>query len=114
MADSTLAGAEILTEAHALITGPRQEAYDHPLEDYTKVCEIFGALTGIYLDPQEALLFMVSVKMARLRTNLQRGALHRDSIVDAAGYLGCLAMAHTETQRRISQQSHAKHGTLGT
>ena len=72
-------GAEILGEAHRLITGPRQQQYAHPLEDYTKVV-------------QEALCFMVAVKMARLRTSRERGQLHHDSLVDAIGYLGCMNM----------------------
>lgn len=92
-------GAEILTEAFGLITGPRQEQYDHPFEDYSKVVEIFEGLTGIRLNVYEALLFMVSVKMARLRTSMERGEIHHDSLVDALGYLGCLNMAkeYTET-----------------
>lgn len=96
-------GAEILLEAHHLITGDRNRDYDHPLDDYEKVVEIFHALTGIDLTVEQALLFMVSVKMARLRTNLDRGVLHRDSIVDAAGYLGCLSAAHSEKDRRAGQ-----------
>ena len=93
-------GAEILLEAHGLITGPRQAAYSHPEDDYSIVAEIFHSLTGLALTVDEALLFMVSVKLARLRTNLERDSLHRDSIVDAAGYLGCLAMARAERARR--------------
>jgi hypothetical protein len=85
-------GADVLLEAHQLVTGPRQETYSHPYDDYTKVVAIFHALTGVDLSLDQALLFMVSVKMARLRTNLAAGNLHRDSLVDAAGYLACLAM----------------------
>lgn len=84
----------ILQEAQRLITGARQKAYSHPLDDYTKVVEIFKALTGVQLTLDQALMFMVSVKMARLRTNLEKGHLHRDSAVDACGYLGCMEMIH--------------------
>lgn len=95
-------GAEILLEAHHLITGDRNTDYDHPLDDYSKVVEIYKGLTGIDLTVEQAILFMVSVKMARLRTNLDRGVLHRDSLVDAAGYLGCLGAAiHEDARRRI-------------
>lgn len=92
-------GAEILTEALNLITGPRQKQYDHPYQDYSKVVEIFEAFTGHRLTVHEALLFMVSVKMARLRTSMERGEIHHDSLVDALGYLGCLNMvkAYTNT-----------------
>lgn len=92
-------GADILLDAYDLVVGDRQATYAHPTDDYTKVCEIFHALTGVKLSVTEALLFMVSVKFARLRTNLDKDILHRDSVVDAAGYLACLAMhkANTET-----------------
>lgn len=91
----TLKGAETLLEAHDLITGPRQQAYSHPADDYSKVVEIFKSFTGVALSPTQAILFMVAVKMARIRTNLDRdNTLHRDSLVDAQGYLGCLAAAH--------------------
>lgn len=92
-------GAEILTEALNLITGARQRQYDHPYEDYSKVVEIFEGFTGLKLSVHEALLFMVSVKMARLRTSMERGEIHHDSLVDALGYLGCLNMvkAYTNT-----------------
>lgn len=86
-------GAEILYEAHDLITGPRQQQYSHPYEDYSKVVDIFYGLTGIHLTVHEALCFMVSVKMARLRTAVERGEWHHDSLVDAIGYLGCMNMA---------------------
>lgn len=87
-----MTGANILLEAHHLITGPRQQAYSHPTDDYTKVRDIFEAITGVALTVEQAILFMLAVKMARLRTNLANNELHRDSLVDALGYLGCLSM----------------------
>jgi hypothetical protein len=89
---TVLKGAEILGEAHQLITGPRQQQYAHPYEDYSKVVDIFYGLTGVRLTVHEALCFMVSVKMARLRTAVERGGWHHDSLVDAIGYLGCINM----------------------
>lgn len=93
-----LAGADILTEAHNLITGARQNAYGHPKDDYAKVLRIFQSLTGIRLAYSDAIFFMVSVKLARLVTNLEAGKFHRDSIVDAAGYLGVMAMIDAALQ----------------
>lgn len=92
----SVTGAEILHEAHDLITGDRHQQYDHPAEDYGKVVDIFYGLTGIELSVQEALCFMVSVKMARLRTARERGSWHHDSLVDAMGYLGCMNMVHVK------------------
>lgn len=95
-------GAEVLIEAYHLVTGDRQNAYSHPTDDYTKVCKIFEGLTGISLTVDQALMFMVSVKLARLRTNLANGDLHRDSLVDASGYLACLSMHFAEVEKRKS------------
>lgn len=110
-----MTGADALLEAHGLITGPRQSAYSHPSDDYGKVVAIFQALTGVALTVDQALLFMVAVKMARLRTNLTEGRLHWDSLTDAVGYLGCLAIharasgmegAAAKVQRPSDQYGH--------
>lgn len=87
-------GTEILLEAHRLVNQDRQANYGHPADDYRCVTEIFDALTGIKLNPRDALLFMVSVKLARLRTNFDGGQLHYDSLLDAIGYLTCINMVH--------------------
>ena len=86
-------GSEILLEAHRLVNGPRQQDYGHPADDYQKVSDIFYSITGVDLSVSEAILFMVSVKLARLRTNLENDTIHHDSLVDALGYLTCLHMA---------------------
>jgi len=86
-------GSEVVVEAFKLINGKRQADYSHPLNDYTKVRDLFEATTGISLTVEQAILFMVCVKLARLRTNLEKDVLHHDSLVDAIGYLGCLSMA---------------------
>jgi len=87
-------GAEILTEAHDLVTGPRQQAYSHPFDDYWKVSQLFYAFTGIKVSVKQAVMFMICVKLARIGTNDAEGRWHRDSVVDAAGYLACLSMVH--------------------
>jgi hypothetical protein len=89
-----MTAADILLEAHGLITGPRQAEYSHPHDDYTKVIHIFEAMTGHRLGVEDAILFMVAVKLARLRTARERGLWKHDTLVDAIGYLGCLNMAH--------------------
>jgi hypothetical protein len=89
-------GADVLIEAHRLITGPRQETYSHPSHDYGRAAQIFEGMTGISLTQQQAVLFMVAVKLSRLRHNMENGVFHRDSLIDAVGYLGCLAMVHDD------------------
>jgi len=89
-------GADILLEAHLLVTGARQASYGNVVEDYSKVIAIFEGLTGIQLSLADALLFMVSVKLARLRTNLEKNRLHHDSLLDTLGYLGLLNQAYND------------------
>ena len=99
-----LAGAEVLTKAHELITGDRQNAYSHPLDDYSRTVSIFNALKGEdLLTAEDGILFMLCVKLSRLMHEIDNGMNLPDNTVDAAGYLGCLAMARerirtTETQ----------------
>lgn len=107
-------GAEILTEAHHLITGPRQAEYSHPFDDYYKVRELFYTMTGVMLSVKQAVTFMICVKMARLSTNLENDTWKRDTVVDAAGYLGCLAMVHQrieEGMRKIKDEVNHSQAT---
>ena len=78
---------DILKEADAIVHGPRNEQYGDPIDDYSRVVEIYKALSGRDLRPEEGALFMLSVKLARLDKNAQIGIVHRDSLVDAVGYL---------------------------
>ena len=110
-------GAEILTEAYSLITGDRQNDYDHPLEDYSRTVGIFREMTGITLSVEEGILFMICVKFSRFANELQNGLNVPDNLRDAAGYIGCLRMA-IEKQRqeqtevdRIFDQLHKRFKT---
>jgi hypothetical protein len=87
-------GTEILQEAYKIVNQDRQNTYGHPKDDYTKVINIYQTLTGKQLTINDAILFMVSVKLARLRTNLEAGQLHHDTLLDTIGYLTCLNMIH--------------------
>ena len=87
-------GTEILQEAYKIVNQDRQNTYGHPKDDYTKVTNIFETLTGKQLTLNEAILFMISVKLARLKTNLDQGQLHHDTLLDTIGYLTCINMIH--------------------
>lgn len=89
-------GADILTEAHKIITKDRNALYGPVTEDYAKVIKIFAGITGIQLSMADALLFMVSVKLARLSTNLEHNRLHYDTLLDTLGYLALLNVAKDE------------------
>lgn len=95
------AGAEILLRAHELITRDRQNAYSHPLDDYSRTTAIFNALKGSdVMTPEDGVLFMVCVKLSRLMHELNNGLNLPDNTVDAIGYLGCLQMVR-EALRKI-------------
>lgn len=91
-------GTEILQHAHKIVNQDRQNTYGHPKDDYTKVINIYKTLTGHQLTLNDALLFMVSVKLARLKTNLDQGKLHYDTLLDTIGYLTCINMIHNHTE----------------
>lgn len=90
----TTKGADLLLEAHRLITGDRNNEYAHPLDDYTQTRDIFQAITGVSLTVEQAILFMVSVKLSRLRTAMSENRWAHDTVVDTAGYIGCLSMVY--------------------
>ena len=93
---------DILKEADRIVHGPRNEAYGHPIDDYSRVVAIFRHISGIELSPDDGALFMIAVKLARLANNREAGIIHRDSLVDAAGYLwvfGQIAEARGKTIR---------------
>jgi hypothetical protein len=87
-------GSEVLLEAHRLVNVDRNLSYGHPADDYATVRDIFEALTGVKLTVDQAIMYPLAMKLARIRTNLDKGVLHRDSVIDGCGYLACLAMIH--------------------
>ena len=105
------AGAEILLEAHKLITGARQDAYSHPADDYGRTVAIFNAITGNKLTALDGILFMVCVKLSRLAHERKTGVHHRDNIVDAAGYLGCYEMARSWSDNGHRFKTGESHGS---
>lgn len=85
--------ASVAHEASTLVFGARGAVYDHPYDDYARVLEIFAALTGHDdLTVHDAVMFMKSVKLARLRFGYEQGfppEVMRDHYVDDAGYSDC-------------------------
>ena len=70
-------GAEIVNEAYHLITGPRQNDYSHPADDYQRTVNIFNAITGHDLTVEEGILFMVAMKLSRLHNEIETGWMCR-------------------------------------
>jgi hypothetical protein len=89
---------DVLREAERLTHGDRNDAYGPPDEDYGRVVAIYRALTGIQLTAADGALFMVAVKLARISKHHAVGTVHKDSVVDACGYLWVYGMTmHART-----------------
>lgn len=78
----------ILEEAAAATSGPRQEDYGHPAEDFARTGRLWSAILGQPVSPDEVGLCMVALKVSRLVNTPG----HRDSLVDLAGYARTLEM----------------------
>ena len=74
--------SEILAEADGLINGPRQEHYGSPAENFGVIADMWSAYTKIDITPADVCHMMTLLKVARLRNGP-----HRDSSVDACGYM---------------------------
>jgi len=61
--------------------GSRQQQYGHPLFNFSRTAQMFSAILGIEVTPEQAALCMIGVKLAR-----ESFRPHRDNLVDIAGY----------------------------
>ena len=94
-----------LLAAVELTTGPRHDTYGPFIDDYTRVTDLFCALTGHDLTPAEGCLMMVCVKLGRIGHGLTNGfdpSRLEDSFADAHGYLDgawqCLTQQEPEDE----------------
>lgn len=75
--DPTLA-----SEAVQVVTGPRQDAYDHPRRNFARIAALWSPILGVPVTPEQVALCCVQIKVAReIHTH------KRDNLVDAIGYL---------------------------
>jgi hypothetical protein len=106
------AGAEIIREAFELVTGDRQKAYNHPLEDYQRTVNIFNALYGAdVMTAEDGVLFMICMKLSRLMNELDNNLEVPDNTRDAIGYLGCLNMIR-HARREHDKEFNSLMGTV--
>lgn len=74
-------------KAKELVGGDRQSTYGHPFEDFSRTAQIWSAILGCPVSPNQVALCMVGVKISR-ETHKHKD----DNIIDAHGYLDCLEL----------------------
>lgn len=88
-------GAAALQAALVLTTSDRRDVYGPPEVEFARVAAAFGAVTGVEITPEQAVIFMLLLKLVRLGVAPD----HSDSAVDIAGYAACLADVQTARRR---------------
>ena len=91
----------ILDEAKRIVYGERGENCGHPFEDFSRTAQIWSAILGIDVEPEQVALCMVGLKISR-EVNRPK----RDNVVDGAGYFENLDMVKRERKRRESMLMH--------
>lgn len=90
----------ILSEAAALVDGPRQQDYGSPKDNFKLISHMWGgylytrgAGKPMELSPEDIAMMMILVKVAR-----HAATPKRDNLVDIAGYARCaeLCMVNNE------------------
>lgn len=93
-AEAPVTRSDILQEAITITEGARQQAYDGPEENFTRIARHWIVFfknrfdIDVALTPADVALIMDLMKTARLEFNPK----HRDSWVDKAGYSACGAV----------------------
>ena len=88
---------DIAAYAAELVSGERQAAYGHPLDNLTRAAQIWGVILGCEVTPEQVSLCMVGMKIAR-----EVNQTKPDTVVDGIGYFLTLNMIREERARRES------------
>lgn len=76
---------EILDEAKRIVSADRQQDYDTPENNFTRIARMWEAYLGIPVSPHDVAALLAMVKLARIRTSPSK----MDNWIDLAGYAAC-------------------------
>lgn len=76
--------ALVLEEAERLINGQRANDYGSPQTNFGRIAKLWEPILGVQIKPTDVALMLTQLKIARLINS----PAHRDSWIDAAGYVG--------------------------
>lgn len=88
----------IFDEAEAVVNGPRQYYYDHPLDNFQRIADMWSVILRTKVTWEQVGLMMVALKVVR-----QAHRPQRDNLVDGVGYWRTIEMAYEEEARRMEQ-----------
>jgi Domain of unknown function (DUF6378) len=81
--------ADVFLQHAAAVVRDRRRSYGEPLDLFEHVATRWSLVLGVTITPAQAMLCLIDLKVARLAHDPH----HLDSIMDIAGYAGCLADA---------------------
>lgn len=81
----------VLQEAERLIYGARRDDYGSCVDSFERIAGMWGLVLGREVSADQVALCLIQLKVARACNDADKGqTIKRDSIVDIAGYAGCL------------------------
>ncbi len=81
----------ILEEAAGLIYGDRQQQYGNAKTNFSDISTLWEPILGIDVGPEAVALCLLQLKVDRAIRDVREGRpIKRDTVVDLAGYAGCI------------------------
>ena len=98
------ARASILLDADRLVNEDRRDTWGDPLESFDRIAALWRPILGTYVTAEQVALCMIGLKISRFA-----GSGDRDSLVDIAGYAGCLEQIIDSRAERVAMVHRDLH-----